>query len=698
MNYNQAMHSDSAKNMVQGTHPSSRLIISLILLGLALVTSLNAWHALIHDADWWPYFVDELVNTQAAVNFLRSGNYTSNRVVEVIPASGRFPPRISTGLAVTWPSAIAWTFGSNLLTSRLSVGLATWALFLLVGWLFLRTRTFPTPLILFLLASTWSLSIVSPLAVPDAPYFLLNMGELVGALWIGLGLLLVRKSFYAAATMWGIATWLCKFIYAPLVIGFGAAWAITSPERRASRLRQTAVFLGWFLAPLFVWLIIIWARFDSATMLSWIRGWVNFLAIGGHGLNNIAHVSTLLARLNSPELWWYTFAWDWKAKILILTVGAIVVSVSMLLGRPHWVTDSLSKRLLLVVVGCVSVYTAWYFLWHPTMWIRHIHPALYLGLGLYLYWLQQMVQRYKLFIERHQWLWLGLAAIVVGLQTIATWRTPLLELRLTYARTCTDLFSPNCGDYSTLTARMRETPGSVVISNGPRPPNQAFEDFYGPPEFVVPTDCSGQTEAVREEQLHQITEGHSELWLLRTMPVQCDPNGFVPRWLAEHAYPAEEFWLQNNLFTRYLVASDFKAQGTQAGQLGDSISLVAWSIDEVTIAPGQALNVALTWVSTNAPMQDHRVFVFLADQSEQVAALRDAVPTMWLRPTGTWQPGELITDHHGLLIPPEGAPGDYWLGVGMYNSATGVRLPVTAGEGWLNSTALKLTLVTIQPP
>lgn len=676
--------------MAHSAQKPSLSIAHLILLVLALVTSLNAGRSLVHYADVWPFHVDELTYTQAAVNFFRSGNYTSDLY------TGNFQPAISTGLAVTWPSAIAWAFNSNLFVSRLVVGGAVWSLYWIVGWLFLRGQALSFPLTIGLIAGVWSLSLF---IVPNAPLLLTNMGELIGALWVGLGLLLLRKSPYAAALCWGVAVWFCKFIYSPVVIGFGVSWFMTSPEQWVTRLRRGIVCFCLFLTPFLLWLAIIWLRFDGTAVLSWLQATLGFTAHGQQWLSQSPQVFGLIARLNSPDLEWHSYAWDWKVKILILTLGSITLSTGLLLARSRLVTDRMTGWIILVVIGCISAYTAWYFLWHSFMWIRHLQPALYLGLGLYLFWLRQLAKPLQPLMHRYEWLWLSLAITVVGLQTLNTWQTPLLQAGPTFARTCTDLFSPDCGDYSAIAARIRQTPDGILVRNGPAPPWQAFDDFYGrQQETFVPSDCSDPTGLAMAQQLRKITEGHSEVWLLRTIPVECDPTGFVPRWLAEHTYPAEEFWLQNNLFTRYLITTEVAAQSTQTSRLGDSISLVAWSIDKVTVAPGQALNVALTWLSTDALAQDYRVFVFLANRSEQVATLRDAVPTMWLRPTGTWQPGELITDHHGLLIPPDAGPGDYWLGVGMYNSATGERLPVTTGEGWLNNTALKLTRVTIQKP
>ncbi|HJW84563.1 MAG TPA: hypothetical protein VJ754_09700, partial [Anaerolineae bacterium] len=238
----------------------------------------------------------------------------------------------------------------------------------------------------------------------------------------------------------------------------------------------------------------------------------------------------------------------------------------------------------------------------------------------------------------------------------------------------------------------------VVRRGPPRERYPIFEQSYGPVDFVVPPDCSGQPASVMEEQMQHIADKHTEIWLLRSWPDKCDPANVIPRWLAEQAYPAEEFWLQTNLFSRYLIASRTAVEGAQSGRLGEWISLDAWGIDTDQVAPGQALNLTLTWASAASLTQDYRVFVFLADQAEQEAAHRDAVPVMWLRPTTTWQVGERITDHHALLIPPDARPGSYWLGVGMYSPATGERLPVTGGQGWMGNTALRLAAVAITPP
>ena len=51
------------------------------------------------------------------------------------------------------------------------------------------------------------------------------------------------------------------------------------------------------------------------------------------------------------------------------------------------------------------------------------------------------------------------------------------------------------------------------------------------------------------------------------------------------------------------------------------------------------------------------------------------------RPTFTWQPGEVIRDNYGLLLPDDLPPGDYRLIAGLYLPTTMERLAASTAEG-----------------
>lgn len=95
--------------------------------------------------------------------------------------------------------------------------------------------------------------------------------------------------------------------------------------------------------------------------------------------------------------------------------------------------------------------------------------------------------------------------------------------------------------------------------------------------------------------------------------------------------------------------------------------------------PGDILLLTLIWESLQPVDHDYQVFVHLLDPQGERIAQRDGQPVQWTRPTSTWQQGEKIEDHYGLLLPPELPVGVYRVAVGLYDAASGQRLPISAG-------------------
>jgi hypothetical protein len=84
--------------------------------------------------------------------------------------------------------------------------------------------------------------------------------------------------------------------------------------------------------------------------------------------------------------------------------------------------------------------------------------------------------------------------------------------------------------------------------------------------------------------------------------------------------------------------------------------------------------VVLQWATDTPVAADYVVFLQLLDQQQHLVGQRDAQPRL---PTSRWTTGELIQDTHGLFIEPGTPPGRHRLIVGLYDSATGQRLPAT---------------------
>ena len=112
-----------------------------------------------------------------------------------------------------------------------------------------------------------------------------------------------------------------------------------------------------------------------------------------------------------------------------------------------------------------------------------------------------------------------------------------------------------------------------------------------------------------------------------------------------------------------------------------------------TAAPGGQVLLTLLWESLQLVTTDYQVFVHLLDAQGNKLLQRDGQPVVWLRPTSTWQPGEIITDRYGLLLPAALPAGRYTLDVGLYDPVTGQRLAVSAGPA---SYAIELGPVQVE--
>ncbi len=93
-----------------------------------------------------------------------------------------------------------------------------------------------------------------------------------------------------------------------------------------------------------------------------------------------------------------------------------------------------------------------------------------------------------------------------------------------------------------------------------------------------------------------------------------------------------------------------------------------------------ALIVQLVWQSLAPLATSEKVFVHLVGPDGSVLAQSDALPADGYG-TEQWVEGEVVIDEHRLPLRPDLPPGDYRLRVGMYDPATGARLPASDIEG-----------------
>jgi len=112
-----------------------------------------------------------------------------------------------------------------------------------------------------------------------------------------------------------------------------------------------------------------------------------------------------------------------------------------------------------------------------------------------------------------------------------------------------------------------------------------------------------------------------------------------------------------------------------------SLKLVGYDLAANTLAAGSSLNLTLYWQDLAPLALDYTVFVHVTDSAGQVRAQADAQPLGGRAPTSWWRPGELFRDPRTVSLGSDLPPGSYSLSVGLYDLATGERLPLLAASG-----------------
>jgi hypothetical protein len=108
---------------------------------------------------------------------------------------------------------------------------------------------------------------------------------------------------------------------------------------------------------------------------------------------------------------------------------------------------------------------------------------------------------------------------------------------------------------------------------------------------------------------------------------------------------------------------------------GGVARLLGFGVEPAEGQAGQPLHVTLTWQSLAETSTSYTVFVHLLDQEGQIVAQHDSLPGQGAFPTTGWLPGEYLVDAHVLDLPAKLPEAGYTLAVGLYDAATGDRLP-----------------------
>lgn len=400
-----------------------------------IASTLLSFHQIINTADNLDYFGDEVSNDQAITSFLSTGKYVSIF----------FGLQYSSGVVVTWPAAVGWFLWKNLLAARLSSAFFTWLFSLALSFYFFRKEGCSRITSLLIATCLWAWTITSPFAMPYWMGFLHNLGELNSVLLIGLGLFILPRRLFLATFLFGLAVWQGKLIFLPFVGAILAGHLSTLKLPGKQLARTLFLCLLTFLSPFLLWVLWLSLRFGISTLKEWLYSqyhWINFMA--SYHEKVISHnLASGWERFTSPKMEWVRWSIGTKMKNLLLSLGAIGITLAgvLLSGKKSLAVSDRAKRISILLACIIGAHTIGHFFFHPFMWQRHFLPSLYIGFGLWVFWMTKLIKGLSFNIR--PWLYIT-ALLLLAAQMYQGSKFPTLSPQGSYARSCTNLYDSSC--------------------------------------------------------------------------------------------------------------------------------------------------------------------------------------------------------------------------------------------------------------
>lgn len=206
--------------------------------------------------------------------------------------------------------------------------------------------------------------------------------------------------------------------------------------------------------------------------------------------------------------------------------------------------------------------------------------------------------------------------------------------------------------------------------------------YYNPGLDVLPLPAERPPDrTATDAALAFQTADRRKLFAILWATEQSDSKGIVESWLGRHAFKGLESWHGNVRFATYSLTGELSCAALDQPPRFDNVAeLAEVCLGTQQLEAGDTLPVGLRWLPLRAPDERYAVTVQLLDQRDQVIVQRDGDPGGGSLPTLGWKAGEVVTDNHGLPLPPGTPPGGYRLIVALYNAATGARLTTASGD------------------
>ncbi len=134
-------------------------------------------------------------------------------------------------------------------------------------------------------------------------------------------------------------------------------------------------------------------------------------------------------------------------------------------------------------------------------------------------------------------------------------------------------------------------------------------------------------------------------------------------------------------------------------ELGQEIQLLGYDLTDTQTRPGGYVSLALHWEAIAQPSTDYTVFTQLIGPDNLVWGQQDNQPQQGRYPTTAWSIRDRVVDRYDIMVREDAPEGSYTLLVGMYDLATGERLPAVDVDGHrLPNDAIVLSAIDIVSP
>ena len=130
----------------------------------------------------------------------------------------------------------------------------------------------------------------------------------------------------------------------------------------------------------------------------------------------------------------------------------------------------------------------------------------------------------------------------------------------------------------------------------------------------------------------------------------------------------------------YLLARVPALSNPVAVRFGDALELAGLDETEWEVATGRAFEMSYVWRSLAPAAGDYQVFVHFVDSDGLVRFQQDHEPVGGAYPTGRWERGDVVKESFLVIAPQDVAPGAYDVIVGVWDPATGARLPAAGSS------------------